>query len=659
MNSDMRKDAASELQSTISDAAGAGDGVAQSHSSLIGKLIGVAAVLMVATHIYQLFTYELPTGQFRNLHLGFALVIGFAVLMEKQTSRAGTIIYGAMVLASIAVTAYIHHEYSAFIDERNFLPNAADMVVATTLIFLALVLSGLQWGWTIPLLALLGLAYGYWGAAMPAGVLSHAGISFERLLGYSSIPYFQGLLGGLTALSASTIFMFMLFGGALKATGALDFIVKLGFAVGRRNRAGPAQVAVISSGLMGTISGSTVANVASTGAITIPLMKRYGFQPHFAGAVEAVASTGGQIMPPVLGLAAFLIVGITGIPYLDVMIAAIVPALIYYGFLVLAVDLRSASLGLDARRAAAELGEADIAREAMSQWHLMAAIVVLVYLLTTGIPAGTAALYAVLLLLTLDFGMCLVRLGPIEGAKAGLMRIVRAFIEGARDGASVATVIAVIGILVEVLSVTGFAQRLSLAMLDLADGRLLSLGLIVAMSCLVFGLGLPTSAAYFIVALFGAPALIKLGVPTLAAHMFVFYFANLSAITPPVAVAALVGANIAKANFWATALTACRLALPGFFLPFLFLYQPQILGVKGTLGDQALATLVAVVGTVALCFAIEGRLIQRLAWWERIALAAAAVALIDPNHVTDLVGGTIAAAVIARHVVAVRARSPA
>ncbi|MEZ5850672.1 MAG: TRAP transporter fused permease subunit [Hyphomicrobiaceae bacterium] len=619
----------------------------------VSTLLAIAATLMVVAHIWQLFTFTLPTGQFRNLHLGFAIVIGYLALMERNKSSAQTLLYGLLAAASVVIAVYIHHEYEDFIDTRSFLPNTADMAAATGLIVVALLLSGLQWGMTIPVLALIGLAYGYWGYLMPDGVLAHAGISFQRLLGYSSVPYFQGLLGGLTALSASTIFMFMLFGGALKATGALDFIVKLGFSVGRRSRAGPAQVAVISSGLMGTVSGSTVANVASTGAITIPLMKRYGFQPSFAGAVEAVASTGGQIMPPVLGLAAFLIVGITGIPYRDVMVAAIVPALIYYGFLVLAVDLRSATLGLDARSAANELGEVNLAREALGQWHLLAAVVLLIYLLTTGIPAGHSALYCVLLLLGLDLVMCVVREG-VAGVWTGARRIIAAFLEGARDGASVATVIAVIGILVEVLSVTGFAQRLSLAMLDLADGRLITLAVIVAISCLVFGLGLPTSAAYFIVALFGAPALVELGVPVLAAHMFVFYFANLSAITPPVAVAALVGANIAKASFWGTALTACRLALPGFFLPFLFLYQPQILGVSGGLLDQLVATVVATVGTVALCFAIEGRLLKPLALWERLALGAAAVGLIDPNRLTDLVGGAVLVAVIGWHVWSVK-----
>jgi TRAP transporter 4TM/12TM fusion protein len=632
-------------------------GVAESRSRAASGLLIAAAFAMVAVHAAQLFWFFLPSGQFRNLHLGFALFIGYMALLERSEGALGRALWWGLAALTLLAIGYIHHEYSALVETRSFLPEGADLAIGVLLLAVTLVLAGMQWGWTIPALALIGLAYGYWGPYFPGQILGHGGIGADRLVGYASIPYFQGLLGGLTGLSATTIFMFMLFGGALEATGALDLIVKLGFVVGRRNRAGPAQVAVISSGLMGTVSGSTVANVASTGAITIPLMKRYGFKPEFAGAVEAVASTGGQIMPPVMGLAAFLIVGITGIPYSQVMLAAIVPAFIYFAFLVVAVHLRAASLGLDTRAVASELARVDLRREALANWHLLAAVVVLIYALTTGIPSGHAALYAVMLLLGLDIVVKTVAGGGTPAALRGaLWRTGRAFVAGARDGGMVAIVIAVIGVLIEVLTVTGFAQRLSLAMLELADGRLVTLALVVAVSCLVFGLGLPTSAAYFIVALFGAPALVELGVPVLAAHMFVFYFANLSAITPPVAVAALVGANIAKANFWRTAFLAMRLALPGFLLPFLFLYQPQILGITGTVFDQALAACVAMLGAVLLNFALEGRFLDRLAAWERIVLFIAAVALIDPNRITDVIGAVAAGGVLLRQWLAVRRR---
>lgn len=593
--------------------------------------IAFFAVAMFAVHAFQLFTFTLPSGQFRNLHLAFALVIGFLALAE--TLKPGQRLFRSLVWIVTALTLivaiYIHVEYRALTELRSFLPNNADIAIGLLLLALALILSGLQWGWTIPALALIGLAYGLWGHLLPGEIFSHGGIAPKRLLAYTSIPYFQGLLGGLTSLSAGTIFMFMMFGGALKATGAIDFIVKIGFSVGRHSKAGPALVAVTSSGLMGTVSGSTVANVASTGALTIPLMKRYGFTPAFSGAVEAVASTGGQIMPPVMGLAAFLIVGMTGITYTNVMIAAVAPALIYYAFLMLAVHLRATNLGLDAREEDQNPGDdITLGQAALRQWHLVVAIALLVWLLVTGTPAGFSALVAVLVLLGLDAAMTIVigRGRPAAWADA-FSRVLNGVIDGARSGAAVATVIAVIGVLIEVLTVTGFAQKLSFWMLDLSDGRLITLSVIVALSCLVFGLGLPTSASYFIVALFGAPALVELGVPMLAAHMFVFYFANLSAITPPVAVAALVGANIAKAKFWPTALHAVRLGLPGFLMPFLFLFEPQLLGLQGTIFDQLVSAGQVLIATFALNFALEGRVFGRVTWIERILLAAAAFGL--------------------------------
>lgn len=602
-----------------------------SNSFLASVLVIVASVVMVSVHIMQLFTFSLPSGQFRNLHLAFAMLIGFLALVEAtdKKNRFRSIVFWGLAALTVLIAAYIHIEYRALTEVRSFLPNTMDLTVAVLLLATALILSGFQWGWTIPVLAIIGLAYGYWGKWMPGEMFFHAGIAPHRLISYTSIPYFQGLLGGLTSLSANTIFMFMMFGGALKATGAVDFIVQIGFAVGRRSRAGPALVAVISSGLMGTVSGSTVANVASTGALTIPLMKRYGFKPEFAGAVEAVASTGGQLMPPVMGLAAFLIVGMTGLSYNSIMVAAIAPALIYYAYLMLAVQLRAASMGLDARTSPELEQVVDLKSAAARQWHLVLSIATLVWLLVSGMPAGNAALIAVIMVLGLDAVVTIFH-GRASGSsviEAG-SRILNGIVEGARAGAMVATVIAVIGVLIEVLTVTGFAQKLSFAMLDMSDGSLFTLSIVVALSCLVFGLGLPTSASYFIVALFGAPALVELGVPLLAAHMFVFYFANLSAVTPPVAVAALVGANIAKAKFWGTSFQAVRLALPGFLLPFLFLFQPEILGIGKGLGAQLVAIAQALVATAALNFAIEGRIFKPVSWIERLVLGAAAIGLL-------------------------------
>ncbi|MEQ8332017.1 TRAP transporter fused permease subunit [Nisaea sp.] len=622
-------------------------GAPDSRSRPATILLLVAALAMLGIHFMQLATFSLPSGQFRNFHLGFAIVIGFLTLIEQTdiALRARRIAFWGLAALTVALMAYIHIEYQALTQVRSFLPNPQDMAVGVLLLLTALILSGFQWGWTIPAMALIGIAYGLWGYLIPGEIFFHAGIAPKRLLGYTSIPYFQGLLGGLTSLSAGTIFMFMLFGGALKATGAIDFIVQLGFSVGRKSRAGPALVAVISSGLMGTVSGSTVANVASTGALTIPLMKRYGFKGEFAGAVEAVASTGGQLMPPVMGLAAFLIVGMTGLPYNSIMLAAIAPALIYYAYLMFSVHLRAISLDLDARDSDILESTQSLGQAARAQWHLAVSIAVLVWLLVTGMPAGSAAMISVLLLLGLDVVVTVTR-GRFsrDAIREAVARVVNGLVEGARAGAMVATVIAVIGVLIELLTVTGFAQKLSFAMLDLSDGSLFTLSIIVAVSCLVFGLGLPTSASYFIVALFGAPALVETGVPLLAAHMFVFYFANLSAVSPPVAVAALVGANIAKASFWGTSFNAVRLALPGFLLPFLFLFEPEILGLGAGFGAQMLAVSQALIATAALNCALEGRIFQRISVIERGALALAALGLLYWDPRIELVSLAVIAA---------------
>lgn len=637
-------------------------GAADTRSRTATGLLLVAALVMLGIHFMQLATFSLPSGQFRNFHLGFAIIIGFLALIEQSGAeqKLRRAVFWVLAALAVGLMAYIHMEYQALTQVRSFLPNAADMAVAVLLLLTALVLSGFQWGWTIPAMAIIGIAYGLWGYLLPGEIFFHGGIAPQRLIGYTSIPYFQGLLGGLTSLSAGTIFMFMLFGGALKATGAIDFIVQIGFAVGRKTRAGPALVAVVSSGLMGTVSGSTVANVASTGALTIPLMKRYGFKGEFAGAVEAVSSTGGQLMPPVMGLAAFLIVGMTGLPYNSIMIAALAPALIYYAYLMFSVQLRAVSLDLDARESDVLDEGPGLLETAKGQWHLAVSIAVLVWLLVGGLPPGNAALISVLLLLGLDAVVTVTR-GRASGAairEAGA-RIVNGLVEGARSGAAVATVIAVIGVLIELLTVTGFAQKLSFAMLDLSDGSLFTLSIIVAVSCLVFGLGLPTSASYFIVALFGAPALVETGVPLMAAHMFVFYFANLSAVTPPVAVAALVGANIAKANFWGTSFNAVRLALPGFLMPFLFLFEPEILGIGSGIGAQLMAVAQAIIATGALNCALEGRIFSRISVVERVILAVAALGLLYWDVQIELVSLAIVIALAAWNWWRSRAARPA
>ncbi len=625
-----------------------------SRAPAVTAVILVVALAMAVVHIVQIWTFFLPAGQFKNLHLGLGLVITFLALAETAPPGRRGLRRLDLGLALVAVIplAYIHFEYQALVEQRSFGPNQADLAIGVLLILLSFYATGRKWGWTIPAIGAMGLLYGYYGHLFPEGLLYHGGIGFERLIGYSSIPYFQGLLGSLTEISAGTIFLFLLFAGALKVTGGIDFIIKVAYACGGRTRSGPAQIAVISSGLMGMISGSTVSNVASTGAITIPMMKRNGFRPEVAGAVEAVASTGGQITPPIMGLTAFLIVGITGIPYAEVALAAVFPALIYYLYLMVAVQLQAVKHRLDASRMVEEAGALGLAgvsvRAALLQYgHLFAAIGVLVWALLVQLPPATAALYGLVTLFLLETVKQLVlhRGAPLHGLARAARLMVQGLEDGARSGAQIAIVIAVINILVEVLAVTGFAQKLSHVMLDAAGGNLALLLGMAAVTCLVFGLGLPTSAAYILVALLGAPALVDLGLPLLTAHMFVFYFANVSSITPPVAVAALVGANIAGASYFRTAFESMRLGLPGFLLPFLFVARPELLLLRGSVLDQLLVALAALAAVVALNMAITGWMLTRLALWERLLILPAAFGLLHPGWWTT-VGGMVLLALV-------------
>lgn len=642
--------------------------VEATHSSIATSLTLIAAVAMALLHMVQVHFYFLPSGQFKNLHLGFAILVVLLTLIERTSpdrvwSRRWL---SLLALLSIVPLVYIHLEYHALVEIRSFKPNTADTWIAMGLVLLSLYTAGRQWGWTIPALAFASMIYALYGMHLPGELFAHAGVKFWRMVGYTSIPYFQGLLGGLTELSAGTIFMFMLFAGVLQVTGGIDFIIKMAYAIGGRTRAGPAQVAVVSSGFMGMISGSTVANVATTGTLTIPMMKRYGFRPEFAGAVEAVASTGGQITPPVMGLAAFLIVAITGIPYVEVIAAAAAPAFVYYAYLMFAVHIRALKVGLDARDAKytgfevtgdGELERMTLTRACLEYGHLMLAIIVLVVFLVRTMPPGTAALYSLLTLLVLDALKRLVkqRATPLAAlADVGRM-LVQGLEAGARTGAQVAIVVAVMAILIEFMSVTGFAQKLSVLMLDLAGGNLMLLMIMAAATCLAFGLGLPTTAAYILVALLGAPALVELGVPLLAAHMFVFYFANVSAITPPVAVASLIASNIAKAPFLPTALLSVRLGLPGFLLPFLFMVHPEILGLDTSFAMHLLTTTLALVAVMALNVVAEGFFLSRLRWWERLLLVPAAFGLLWPGFGPTAVGMALLVVVVLRQVLASRA----
>jgi TRAP transporter 4TM/12TM fusion protein len=419
----------------------------------------------------------------------------------------------------------------------------------------------------------------------------------------------------------------VLFGAFLQASGAGDFFLKLASGAVGTIRGGPAKIAIFASALFGTISGSAVANCASCGAVTIPLMKRSGYKPHFAAAVEAVASTGGQIMPPIMGAGAFIIADIVGVSYWAVAIAAIIPALLYFTTAFLGVDFEAQKSGLRGL----DRSEVPVLRKVLlSEGYLLLPIVVLLFsivvLLNSPIRAALLSLAATIVV---SYFRAHTRLGP--------RKLMEALAGGARGALEVAAACACAGIVVGILNLTGLGQIIASVVIELSQGVILIALILSMLVCIVLGMGLPTTPAYIIAAAVVAPGLIKMGVPPLEAHLFVFYFACIAVITPPVALAAYTAAAIAKAPPMKVGLTAVKLGIAAFIIPYFFVYNPALIG-HGTAFQVTLALVTSLIGIYFLAAAIAGFFLRPLNWPMRVCFAVGALLLIEPGWMTDVMG---------------------
>ncbi len=426
-----------------------------------------------------------------------------------------------------------------------------------------------EFGWGLAGFAALALAYCFLGTHLPAW-MQHAGFSLDQTM--QGIWYgFQGVFGMPVAILLEVLFIYIVFGVVLEATGAGASMIRMSLSVVGRIPGGAAHAAIVASSLFGAVSGSTVANVVGTGTFTIPMIKRQGFSPAFAGAVEAAASSGGQIMPPVMGAAAFLMAQLTGIPYLTICIAALLPALIYYGTLFLAVYIEARRLGIR------PLTPEEMPRLTSSDWlnatMFIVPILIIVATMAAGRSPAMAGFLATIAALALGFLNAEVRAAPWS--------LVQAVARGGINCARILVAVGAIGVVIAALNLTGLGLGFAQAVLAVT-GESLFLGLLLtALACIALGTGLPTLPAYLIIVLVMGPAIAQLGVPLLAVHMFVFYYGIISHLTPPVALAAMAAAPIAQANPMTVAVLATRLALVKFVLPFLFVYDPSLLLVVG------------------------------------------------------------------------------
>lgn len=596
------------------------------YTGLMAKIVSAIAIVFSVFQLYTATFGVLDAQLQRAVHLGFGLTLVYLLYPTRKSWSRHKLHPFDLLLAILgaATPAYIVIEYRQLV-LRSGMVSSTDLVVGTLGILLVIEAARRIVGLPMVCVVLAFIAYAFAGPYMP-GVLAHRGLTLEQLVGHL---YFttEGVFGIPLGVSSTFIFLFILFGAYLESTGLGKFFIDLANAVAGWASGGPAKVAVLSSGLMGTVSGSSVANVVGTGSLTIPMMKKLGYHKNFAGAVEAAASTGGQLMPPVMGAAAFLMAEFIGVPYIDIVKAAIVPAFLYFAGVWLGVHFEAKRSNLKGipRKDLPKFGV--ILRE---RGHLALPLIVIVYLLVAGYTPMRAALVAIVLSIVCSALRKSTRMKPIE--------IVKGLDKGARNVLSVLVACAAAGIVIGVVTKTGVGLKLASGLLDLSGGLLLPTMFFTMITAIVLGMGVPTTANYVITSTIAAPALVQMGVPVLCAHMFVFYFGIIADVTPPVALAAFAGAGIAGGNPLKTGINASKLAIAAFIIPYMFVLSPVLLMVDATAFNLIMTTLTALIGMIAVSSALIGYLADDCSLLERLVLVAGGLMMIKPGYMTDAAG---------------------
>ncbi len=599
--------------------------------------VTVIAIAFALFHMWRAYVGPMGALQQRSIHLTFALVLTFLVQPFLRRMWRQKLPWWDLILVGlgILVGVYLLSEYEE-LTFRIGTPNTLDLALGIICVFLVLEATRRLIGWPLPIIAFVFLLYAYFGEYAP-GFFAHRGYDFHRIISHMYLTT-EGIFGLPLGVSATFVILFIVMGAFLQESGAGQFFFEFAYSLLGRVRGGPAKMSVVSSGLFGTISGSAVANVVVDGWITIPMMKRVGYRAHVAAAVEATASTGGQLMPPVMGAAAFIIAEILGIGYIQVCIAATIPAILYYTTLFCMVDLEAAKMGLQGLPAS-ELPR--FRKVFLKGWHLLVPLFVLIFFLVVlDWSPMKSALWAIILTPFIGF----LRIS----SRMDLRKITRALEQGALGVLEVALACACAGIVVGIFSLTGLGMKLSTMLIEIAGGSLLALLFLTMIASIILGMGMPTTACYIVLAVLVAPALIKMGVVPLAAHLFVFYFGIISAITPPVALAAYAAAGIGNTDPFKSGWYATKLGLAGFVIPYMFVYGPALL-FEGRLAEVLLASISGLIGAAALAAAIQGWILERLSIWQRVLLGVAGLCLIKPGWITDALGGILLALVVGLH----------
>ena len=609
---------------------------------LTGKValfITIVAILMSAFHLFTAWHGTLLAMKQRSLHLIFAFTIGFALYpgFKKSSKDKIDITDWLLIILSVGVWGYIFFNVEA-IALKGGQMSTTDMVLGVLAVLLTLEVTRRVVGPELPIVTIVFLLFAYFGRHMP-GIFAHRGFNVTRIVSHMYMTT-EGIMGTPLGVSSTFVFMFILFGSFLDKTGVGEFFIDFAYALTGSTRSGPAMTSVLSSGLMGSISGSSVANTVTTGAFTIPLMKSVGYKPHYAGAVEATASTGGQIMPPVMGAAAFIMADFTGFPYISIVKAAIIPAVLYYIAVGTMVHLEACKLGLKGMPRESLPKVSNILRK---QGYLTLPLIAIIFMLVKQYPPTMAALTGIVIGVIVAMTVSLIKKDNSFTPKD----ILGAMEAGAKGAVGVACACACAGMIVGVVTLTGFGLKIAEVIVQIAQGRLIPTLLLTMISSIILGMGLPTTAKYIVLATMAVPAITKLGVNLMSAHLFILYFGVVADVTPPVALAAYAGAGIAGANSMKTGFQAFKLAIGAFIIPYIFVINPHLIMVDSIVGTTvnwlpvtaALPTIVtALIGTICLAGTVESYLFGNLRIWQRIILLLAAFALLDPKLLTDAIG---------------------
>ncbi|MDR1776770.1 MAG: TRAP transporter permease [Desulfovibrio sp.] len=598
-------------------------------SPLVDKIFYILCILFSLYHFTTAFFGTPVVLVHRSLHVGMMLILSFFMYPFGKKSSYSSISWGDWIFVLLAVSAplYIWLDFNGVV-ERAGDPDITDLVMATVLVALVLEASRRTAGWALVGLSLVFIAYGMFGRGMP-GMFAHRGYTWMQLSNHF-FANTEGIYGTSVSVAASYIFLFILFGAVMSKSGMGTFFNDLAMALAGHSKGGPAKVAVISSGLLGSINGSAVANVVTTGAFTIPLMKKIGYSKDFAGAVEASSSVGGQLLPPVMGAAAFIMAEILSVPYSVIIVHAAVPALLYYLGIIIQVHLRAGKLGLVGLPSERLPLVRNVMRE---RGHLLVPIAVLLWLL---LFSGTTVIYSAVITIVATIAVASLK----KTTRMSFKDILDAFADGAKQTVSVAIACACVGIIIGVTSKTGFGLTMANTIITLGSHSLLFTLIFTMVTCMILGMGVPSIPAYIITATIAAPALAKLGIPAIAAHMFAFYYAMFANLTPPVALAAFAASGISGGDPVKTGFSAVKLALAGFIVPYMFVYSPQLLLIDTGFLEAMRVTAGACLGVFLIGMAVEGYLFTAMPHILRVVAFGGAFCLIDSGVLTDMIGLT-------------------